>query len=654
MEKVKDKMDKLYLELEKYNYNYHVLDESLISDYEYDKKIKELEALEKEFPKLKKENSITSQVGNVIIDKFEKVEHKTSMLSLDNAFTYEDLVEFDNRVKKEVDKYTYVCELKIDGIAISIDYKNLKYFQAVTRGNGKVGENVSHNVSTIKSLPRKVSHDLEVRGEIYINKKSFIDICKKEDTVYANPRNLAAGTVRQLNNEVAKKRNLDIFVYGLTNYKELSHKTYFESMQFLKKEGFCTNQMLQKFDNIDQVYEYILKMTKKREDLDYEIDGIVIKVNEYDNQEKLGMTAKFPKWAIAWKFKSDFATTKLLDIIYTVGRTGKVTPNAILEPVFLMGSLISRATLHNEDYILEKNIQVGDTVKIIKAGDIIPRVDEVVVSTKSNDNIFSYAKNCPECHSELQKVDKDYLCLNKWCPGKDIEKILYFISENGFDMKGIGDNIIKKLYEKNIINDYIDIFDLNYEKLYQLEGFKEKSIANVLNAIESSKEIELANFLTSLGIKALGIETAKTICKNYLTIDEIIKLTVEDFLSVDGIGNKIATECFEFFKEENNLEKIEYLLSKGVKIKNSIFIDKEDENLLFLNKTFVITGSFEKYKRSELKSIIEKLGGKVSSSVSKKTDFLICGVDAGFKLTKANELDINIIKEDELEKIGIK
>ncbi len=655
MDDIKKVMDELYSELEKYNYHYHVLDESLISDYEYDKKIKKLEALEIEYPKLKKDNSITQQVGNVIIDKFQKVEHKTSMLSLDNAFTYEDLVNFDNRVKKEVDNYSYVCELKIDGIAISIDYKNNKYFQAVTRGNGKVGENVTHNVSTIKSLPRKVSQDVEVRGEIYIDKKSFLDICKREDTVYANPRNLASGTVRQLNNEVAKNRNLNIFVYGLANYKDLNHKSYFESMSYLKSEGFSTNQMISKFDDIDDVYNYINEMTSKRESLDYEIDGIVIKVNEYDNQEKLGMTAKYPKWAIAWKFKSDFATTKLLDIMYTVGRTGKVTPNAILEPVFLMGSSISRATLHNEDYILEKNIKVGDTVKIIKAGDIIPRVEEVVSSTNSEDNVFSYTKTCPECHSDLEKIDKDYMCLNKECPGKDIEKILYFISKNGFDIDGIGDNIIKKLYDENIVNDYVDIFDLNYEKLYKLEGFKEKSVSNILNSIEASKDIELSNFLTALGIKNLGIETAKAICKNYETLDEVLNLSLEDLLSIDGIGKKIADEFKEFFLEENNVEKIDYLLSKGIIIKNTAFTNLEDvDSLIYLDKTFVITGSFQAFKRSELKSKIEKLGGKVSSSISKKTDFLICGTDAGSKLDKAKEFGVKIIYENELNDFQIK
>lgn len=649
MEKIKEQMDSLYDRLEKYNYAYHVLDTTLITDYEYDKLLKELSELEKEYPKLKKKDSITEQVGNVIISKFEKVEHKTPMLSLDNAFSYEDLKEFDNRIKKEVDNYTYVCELKIDGIAISINYIDEKFSLAVTRGNGKVGENVSHNVATIKNIPKKVKEDIEVRGEIYIDKNSFLDIMKNENTVYANPRNLAAGTVRQLNNEIAKKRNLSIFVYGLTNYEDLGHSSYYESMTYLKNLGFSTNQMLEKFDNIDDVYKYIKKMTDLRESLDYEIDGIVIKVNEYDKQNKLGMTAKFPKWAIAYKFKSDSASTKLKDIIYTVGRTGKVTPNAVLEPVFLMGSLISRATLHNEDYIIEKNIKIGDTVKIIKAGDIIPRVESVVEN--GDEKNFQYTKTCPECHSELIKKDKDYLCLNKECPGKDIEKILYFISENGFDIKGIGDNIVKKLYDENIINDYIDIFDLNYEKLFSLEGFKEKSVKNILESIENSKEIELANFLTSLGIKGLGIETSKAICKVYKNLGDILKLKEEEFLEIDGIGAKIAKEVYEFLQEENNREKIEYLLLKGVEIINTNFLKKDDESLVFLNKTFVITGSFENYKRNDLKNIFEKKGAKISSSVSKNTDYLLCGEDAGSKLQKAIDLGVEIIYEDSLENL---
>ncbi len=650
---MKKKMEELYKLVQKYNYAYHTLDRPLVSDYEYDKLLNQLQQLEIKYPQYKKENSITEQVGNEVIDKFEKVEHKTPMLSLDNAFSYEDLVNFDNRIKKEgFNNYSYVCELKIDGIAISIEYKDGKIYQALTRGNGQVGENVTHNVKTIKSLPQTLDYDLTLRGEIYIDKKSFLQIQKKENTIYANPRNLAAGTIRQLDNQVAKNRNLNIFTYGLVDYEKLGHKTYYESMKFLQKLGFHINEKLKVCKTIEEVYEYVNKMTKIREDLDYEIDGIVIKINEYDIQNELGFTSKYPKWAIAYKFKSDSATTTLKDIIYTVGRTGKIIPNAVLEPVFLMGSLISKATLHNEDYILDKNIHVGDEVKIIKAGDIIPKVVEVVKPNTQNKKEFKFPTVCPECHKQLVKEDKDYICKNNNCPGKNIEKIIYFISPSGFDIKGLGDKIVEKLYDEEIVNDFIDIFDLNYEKLYKLEGFKEKSVNNLLTSIEESKEIQLANFITSFGIKGLGLETSKTIAKKYKNINDVINLTIEQLEAIDGIGQITATEVYNFWQEENNKEKVDYLIQKGVVIKNSLYQSQEDKEKLKLNDlTFVITGKFENYKRDELKKIIEDQGGKVSSSVSKNTDYLLCGKDAGSKKQKAQDLNIKIIEEENISEI---
>lgn len=651
MQSTQIRMEDLYDLLEKYNYHYYTLNENLIPDYEYDELLKELEQLEEKYPQYTRENSLTKRVGDIKIDKFEKVEHKTPMLSLSNVFSYEDLIDFDNKVKKEVgNDYSYVCELKIDGLAISITYQGGQLLQAITRGNGEVGENVTHNVQTIKSLPKEIKADVEVRGEIFISKNDFLTIQKKEEQSYANPRNLAAGTIRQLDNKVAKNRNLSIFIYGLSNYEQLGHKTYYESMQYLKELGFQTNEKLKKCNNIEEVYEYVKKMTQSRESLAYEIDGIVIKVNEYKNQMELGTTSKYPKWATAYKFKSDFATTKLLDIIYTVGRTGKVVPNAVLEPVFLMGSQISRATLHNEDYINEKNIKIGDIVKIIKAGDIIPRVEEVV-EARGDSKPFVYPKECPECSELIVKKDKDYLCLNEMCPGKNIEKIIYFISPSGFDIKGIGDKLIEKLFDKGIVLEYIDLFDLNYEKLYQIDGYKEKSINNVLNAIENSKTIELANFISALGIKNLGLETAKEIAKNYKTIEELLFLSEEEFEGIEGIGSKIAHQASEFFTNHNNQEKIEYLKSKGVNIINTYYLKQaSNKDTPLTNKKVVITGKFNKFSRNDLKKIIEDLGGKVTGSVSKSTDILFCGEDAGSKKTKAQELGVEIVLESDIDK----
>lgn len=644
------KMLELYNLVEKYNYAYHTEDKSLISDYEYDKLVQELEKLEQTYPQYKKVKSITEQVGNEVISEFNKVEHQTPMLSLNNAFSYEDLLNFDQRIQKELGaNYSYVCELKIDGIAISLEYVDGKLNRGITRGNGLIGEDVTHNVKTIATLPQNLTEDLQVRGEIYLSKKNFLKIQQQENVIYANPRNLAAGTIRQLNNQVAKSRGLSIFTYGLVNYEELTHTSYFESMMYLKKLGFATNEKIKQCATIAEVYEYVKEMTELRSKLDYEIDGIVIKVNEYNHQQTLGFTAKYPKWAIAYKFKSDSAITKLLDILYTVGRTGKVTPNAILEPVFLMGSTIGKATLHNEDYILEKKIKIGDQVKIIKAGDIIPRVEEVVNPTTEEFN-FTYPKACPECHESLVKKDKDYFCLNNKCPGKNIEKIIYFVSPSGFDIKGLGNKIIEKLYEKEIVNDIIDIFDLNYEKLYQLEGFKEKSVMNLLTAIEEAKKIELANFLTAFGIKNLGLETAKTIAQNYQSITDVMTLSEEQLNEIEGIGKVIAHECYLFWQEENNQEKVQYLLQKQVIIINSHYLEGNNkENLKYSDKTFVITGKFTNYKRSELKSKIEALGGKVSGSVSTKTNYVLCGIDAGSKKTKAQELNILIIFENQIE-----
>lgn len=648
------RMQELYELLEKYNYHYHSLNESLISDYEYDYLMQELIELEAKYPQDKKNNSITEKVGNVIIDKFKKVNHKSPMLSLNNAFSYEDLIEYDNRVQKTLNSndYTYVVELKIDGIAISLQYDN-QLIQAVTRGNGEIGEDVTHNVQTIQKLPKNIDENIEVRGEIYISKNNFEQVKINEKTEYANPRNLASGTIRQLDNKIAKNRMLDIFVYGLIDYQKYNHQTYYESMQFLKNKGFIINEELKVFNNIKEVYDYIKVITTKRNEYNYEIDGIVIKINEYDNQKKIGYTSKYPKWAIAYKFSSSEAQTKLKDIIYTVGRTGKITPNAVLEPVHLMGSKISRATLHNEDYIKEKDIRIGDEVIIIKSGDIIPRVESVVLDNKHNSyQVTNFIEHCPECNEKLIKSEKDYYCNNPQCKAKSIEKIIYFVSQKAMNIQGLGNKIIEKLFLANIIEDFVDIYDLNFEKLYKLDGFKEKSIQNILNSIETSKKVELINFLTALGISNTGIETSKIIAKQFSNIQELYHLNLDELIELDGIGEITAMNIVQYFNEQNNIEKIEYLISKGLEINNSYFAIneiQEEINDNVYSKTFVITGSFENYKRTDLKDQIEKMGGKVTTSISKNTDFLICGIKPGSKLEKADKLNVSIIYENEIQ-----
>lgn len=638
------KMTKLYELLEKYNYHYHTLNESLIDDLSYDKMMLELIELEKKNPKLKKENSVTEQVGNEVIENFEKYEHKTPMLSLSNAFSYEDLYEFDQKISNKIQKYKYVVELKIDGVAISIHYDN-KMNLAVTRGNGLTGENVTHNIKTIKSLPENIKDLIEVRGEVYISKSNFEKINEKENATYANPRNLASGTIRQLNNKIARQRNLDVFVYGLVNYENFGHKSYYESMIYLQEKGFKINEQIKEVSSMKEVIKIIETITQNRDKYDYEIDGVVVKISEYENQKILGYTSKFPKWAIAYKFTSQVAITKLKNITYTVGRTGKITPNAILESVNLMGSNISKATLHNKKYIEEHDFRIGDFVKIIKAGDIIPRVAEVVIDMRSNEyERVKFIKICPECNSHLELIENDYFCNNKECRGRNVEKLIHFASINNMNIVGLGEKIIEKLYNNDIISDYIDIYTLNYEKLEQIEGFKEKSILKILESIEESKKCELANFIAGLGIKNLGLQSAKELSIHIKTIDEFIKLDETKLIDINGFGSVVIENTINFLKEENNIKKIFFLKNNGMNFKNTYYQNTNETKM-----TFVITGTFEKLSRIDIKNKVESLGHKISSSVSTKTDYLIAGKKAGSKMEKAINLNIKIIDEKNLE-----
>ncbi len=647
---MQNEINELYDIIRRSNQAYYMEENPFISDSEFDEKLKRLKELESKYPEYKQENSPTEVVGGRVDDRFKKERHKVAMLSLDNAFSESDLRDFDQRVKEEVTgEYSYVCELKIDGLAMSLTY-NQHLASALTRGDGQVGENVLHNVRTIATLPKKIEQNEEfsVRGEVFINKKEFKRIIEVEEKDFANPRNLAAGTIRQLDANLTKKRQLDMFCYGLINPEKYGHKTYEESMKYLKEIGFKINEELKLCLTIDEVINYVEKVSEIRHDFDYEIDGIVIKVNEYENQKVLGSTSKYPKWAIAYKFKSEEAITKLEDIFLTVGRTGKITPNAVLTPVELMGSTIARATLHNAAYISQKDIRIGDDVVIIKAGDIIPRVERIVPSEKRNDP-YQISAVCPECNDKLVVIENDHFCQNQHCPAKQLEKLIHFVSKGAMTIDGFGKKIVEKFVNEGLITNFSDIYKLQSAEILSLEGFKQKSVDNLLNSVEASKNVEIANFIYALGIKNVGLEVAKLVTKNYQTWSEIINLTEEELVAIDGIGTVIARNFVDYFAQISNQEELKKLFELGIKFQIQDQ-QQEIENEL-TGKKIVITGSFNTYKRSEIKKMCEAFGAKVSGSVSKNTDILFAGEKAGSKLEKAEELGIEIWNEDQIKNI---
>lgn len=643
------RMEELYELINRYNYEYYQENQSSISDYEFDQLLRELKDLEEKYPEYKRENSPTNTVGGFVDNRFKKENINPPMISLDNVFNEEELREFDQRIKDNVDgKYSYVCELKIDGLAISIDYDN-HITRALTRGDGLVGENVTHNILTINDLPKNINEKLTVRGEVYISKENFLKVNRSSDKQYKNPRNLASGTIRQLDSSVAKSRGLDVFCYGLVDAKDHGFDTYYDAMMYLKSLGFRINEELEVCNTIDEVIDYINRITKKRESLDYEIDGIVIKVNELDLQEELGNTAKYPRWATAYKFKSSVATTKLTDILLTVGRSGKITPNAILEPIYLMGSVISKATLHNMNYIIEKDIRVGDMVEIIKAGDVIPRVEKVDTKFRDNQQPYIISDECPVCHTKLIKVDADHYCPNKECPARHEEGLIHFISRDAMNIDGLGEKTIIKLIEMGKVKKYIDIYKLTKKDLYELEGFQTKSVNNALTSISNSLNQEPYNFLFAIGIKHVGLETAKAILKDAKSLKNLLTYNYDNLIAIPSVGEVIAKSIIEYFDNQEHVDDYNLMIDE-FGLNQSIKDVKVDTNNYFNDKTVVITGTLNNYKRSELKNILETKGAKVTGSVSAKTDILVCGEAPGSKLDKAKELGIEIINEEELDK----
>jgi len=658
---IKERIDYLVDLINEANYNYHVLDNPTIEDVEYDKYLRELYTLEEKYPELVRDDSPTKKVGGEVIDAFKKVTHEKPMMSLSNVFNEEEIRAFDERIRKEGINPEYVCELKIDGLSVSLKYQKGVLVSAATRGDGVVGEDITHNAKTIKTIPLKLKEplDIEVRGEIYMSKKTLEALnqerTKKNEPLLKNARNAAAGSIRQLDSSIAAKRKLDTFIYHLPNPEDFGIDSHYEAVEFMKKLGFKTNPNNRLVTNIDEVISFCQEYEQKRNDLPYDIDGVVIKLNNIKDQLSLGFTARYPKWATAYKFKAELAYTKLKDIVFTVGRTGQVTPNAILEPVILMGSLISKTTLHNEDYVIERDIKIGDTVAIKKAGDVIPEVVNPLIERRTGNEInFVMTKTCPICGASLTRKESEaaYYCQNPNCDAKHIEGLIHYASRDAMNIEGFGDSITEDFYNMGYLKRVYDYYTLDKykEELTSLEGFGEKSIIKLLSNIEKSKENSLERLLFALGIRHVGAKTAKILARNFKNIDNLSQATYEELSQINDIGDIIAKSIVEYFKNIENIEIINKLKEHNINMEYINNNYKESEE--FKDKTFVLTGTLTSITRDEASTIIENLGGKVSGSVSSKTGVVIVGENPGSKYQKALSLGITIWQEEEfLEKV---
>ena len=655
---IEKRIDELIKILNKANYEYYNLDNPSITDQEYDSYMDELIKLETQHPNLVREDSPTVNVGTKVISEFKKVTHEVPMMSLGDIFNFDELEEFDKKVKKVIPNPKYVCELKIDGLSVSLLYKNGKLVRAATRGDGTVGEDITHNVKTIKNVPLSLPEDIdiEVRGEIYMPISSFESLNEerrnKGEKEFANPRNAAAGSVRQLDSKIAKERNLATFMYHIPEPDKYNLKTQEESLDFMKKLTFSVNPNIVCVDSIDKVIDYIKKSGEKRDNLSYDIDGVVIKVNNYSDQRRLGNTAKVPKWAIAYKFPAMEVLTKLKDIEFCVGRTGKITPRADLDPVRLAGSVVRSATLNNQEYIKEKDIMIGDVVSIRKAGDVIPEVVERKLERRTGkEKEFEMITECPMCHTKLVKKEGqvDYYCPNDKCPARHIEGLIHFVSRDAMNIDGLGDRIIEDFYNFHFIGNVADIYTLNkHEKdLIRLEGYGDKSVSNLLEAIEKSKENSLERLIFALGIPHVGSKTAKILAIKFETMDNFENASFDDLVSIPDIGDIIAKSVIDYFNNQHNKGIVDELKELGLNM--TYTGEKVVNNDNFSGKTFVLTGSLEIFTREEAEEKIELLGGKTSSSVSKKTSAVIVGANPGSKYIKAQELGIEIWTEKEFE-----
>ncbi|WP_409305894.1 NAD-dependent DNA ligase LigA [Peribacillus sp. SCS-155] len=646
--------------LNQYGYEYYVLDQPSVPDAEYDQLIRELIELEENYPQFRSPDSPTQRVGGAILEMFEKVEHRTPMLSLGNAFNEADLRDFDRKVRQAVgEDYAYVCELKIDGLAVTLSYENGYFVQGATRGDGTTGEDITENLKTIKSIPLRIKEpiSIEVRGEAFMPRRSFeaLNKAKEErgEEPFANPRNAAAGSLRQLDPKLAAKRNLDIFLYAVADLGGMDVTAHSEALDLLDRLGFKTNKERRKCATIDEVLAYIEAWVEMRPNLSYDIDGIVVKVDSLEQQQRLGFTAKSPRWAIAYKFPAEEVVTTLRDIELNIGRTGVVTPTAILDPVRVAGTTVQRATLHNEDLIREKDIKIGDRVVVKKAGDIIPEVVNVLADQRTGDELdFHMPTHCPECESELIRLDGEVAlrCINPKCPAQIREGLIHFVSRNAMNIDGLGEKVISQLFSEHLIKDVADIYKLTEDQLLALERMGKKSVSNLLEAIEASKGNSLERLLFGLGIRHVGSKAARTLAQQFENLYALQKATREDLTAINEIGDKMADSIVSFFEMEEAKELIAELEAAGVNFdyKGPKPVSVESSDSFFAGKTIVLTGKLEQLTRNDAKERLEALGANVAGSVSKKTDLVIAGEDAGSKLDKAQSLGIEVWDEERL------
>lgn len=654
MEQIKEEISKLVSLLNKYSYDYYVEDNPQISDTEYDTLYKQLEKLEKKYPELILENSPTQRVGDRVLDEFEKIRHKVPMLSLSNTFSTEDLKDFDSRIKKLIpdNKVEYICELKIDGLAISINYENGKLVSAATRGDGTIGEDVTDNIKTIFSIPKvlKDSRSFEVRGEVYLPRKSF-DLLnaereKNNEVLFANPRNAAAGSLRQLDSKITAKRRLSAFIYSIVGDNTIDSQE--NALNTAITYNLPVNPNFKLCQNIYEVIDYINYWSEHKNDLPYDIDGIVIKVNSYATQEEIGYTQKSPRWATAYKFPEEELATKLLDVELSVGRTGIITPVAILDPIVISGSTVSKASLHNKDIIDELDIHIGDMVVVKKAGEIIPKVVRVVKELRTEGTIkYTMPTTCPSCKEQTYVRENDPFtrCKNPDCPDQNIRKIIHFASREALNIEGLGDKVVATLYEQGLISHTIDLFSLDREKLISLERMGEKSVDNLLNAIEASKESSLDKVIFALGILNVGKKAGKILAEKYLNLSNFMNATLDELINLDDVGQITADSILDYLSEDNNIRFINDLIQIGMNPQYEVA--EVNTNNIFAGKTVVLTGKLVELTRNEAKDYLEKNGAKVTGSVTSKTDLVIAGDKAGSKLVKAEQLGIQVINEEQ-------
>ena len=654
------KAEELRVQLDRWSREYYVLDQPTVEDYIYDKTYAELVAIEEQYPDLITADSPTQRVGGKILSAFEKVTHDIPLYSLNDVFNKEELLAFDQRVQKAIGHpVDYCCELKIDGLSVSLRYENGEFVRGATRGDGSVGENITENLKTVRSVPIKLKEpmSIEVRGECFMPKRSFVKLNQKNEeegkAVFANPRNAAAGSLRQLDSKITAKRNLDTFLYTVADFGPMQATTQYEALEELDKIGFHTNHEKRLCHSIEEVWAFIEEYHEKRKALPYEIDGIVIKVNDFSIQDQLGFTVKAPRWATAYKFPPEEVETVIEEIEWTVGRTGVVTPTAIMTPVRVAGTTVSRASLHNGDYIQMKDIRLNDTVQIYKAGDIIPEVAQVILDKRPKDSEpYKMPEHCPVCHSELVHLDEEVAlrCINPKCPAQMKEGLNHFVSRNAMNIDGLGPRVLEQMYDKKLVADVADLYKLTEEELLTLDKIKEKSANNILTAIDNSKDNSVERLIFGLGIRHVGAKAAKILAEHFGDLETLSRSDFESIIQLDTIGDIIADSVVTYFDNEEVHELMEELKQAGVNLeyKGIRSTQLKEVESPFKNKTIVLTGKLTRFTREEAKETIENLGGKVTGSVSKKTDIVVAGEDAGSKLTKAQELGVEVWTEDQM------